>query len=95
MCNCLNKIEKEVKAKLVSGMKKKRQKIHEFIKESESGFQCKGLFFTSGSWEFVLPMEYKYIVEKADGTPEKRTITYKTNFIPSYCPICGKKTKLQ
>jgi hypothetical protein len=93
MCKCLEEIEVKVKDKFVSVLKNKGKAIHEFIDESESGFTCKGLMFSSGNWEFVLPMQYKYIIEKNDGEPEKRKSTYKTNFIPSFCPICGKKIK--
>lgn len=93
MCNCLDKMESEFKKRLISERETKGQKIHEFIDESESGFQCKGLMFSSGKWEFVLPVEYKYIILKSDGTPEKRISRYKSNLIPSYCPVCGKENK--
>lgn len=90
MCNCLEKTEKEVKKKIQEIVNGKGQTISEFVDESESGFQCKGLFMTGG-WQFVLPIEYKYILEKKDGTPEKRTTKHKTNMLPNYCPMCGKK----
>jgi hypothetical protein len=94
MCNCLDKMEKMIKGKIISTRKEKGQSgISEFVDESESGFTCKGLSFASGKWEFILPVQFKYILEKKDGTPEKRTTTYKTNLYPSFCPVCGKKTK--
>lgn len=91
MCNCLEKTEKEVKKMLVSRLTKQGKQFDSFVNESEGGFTCKGLMFSSGRWEFVLPLEFKYALIKKNGEKEKRASIYKTNFIPSYCPICGKK----
>ncbi len=90
-CNCLSEIEAEVKKKVSQIQKDKGRTIHEFVDESESGFTCKGLSFASGKWEVILPIEYKYRLLKKDGTPETRVTKKKTNFVPSYCPFCGKK----
>lgn len=91
MCDCLVNTEKEVKGKIEEIVTGKGQVISEFVKESESGFQCKGLFFNGSGWQFILPIEYNYILMKKDGTPEKRISKHKTNMLPNYCPMCGKK----
>lgn len=94
MCNCLEKMEAKIKEKIIASRKERGQSaIEQFVDEAESGFSCKGLSFSSGKWEFILPLQFKYILQKKDGTPEKRATTFKTNLYPSFCPICGKKQK--
>lgn len=88
MCNCVKELESKIKERFVSESK---EKIHEFVDESENGLQCKGLMFSTGKWEIVLPIEYKFRVLKKDGIPENRVRKYRTSVIPSYCPICGEK----
>lgn len=89
MCDCLQKVQTEVWNNAVDGLTKKG-KIIQNADFPENGFTCQGLMFSSGKWEFALPMEFKYVLQKKDGSAGA-TRKYKTNFLPTFCPICGKK----
>lgn len=91
MCDCLKTTQAEIKQNMLDSLKEKGQEIVGHVDECSEGFQCKGLSFSSGGWVFLLPLEFKYILRKKDGTPEKRTTTHKVNLLASFCPICGEK----
>jgi len=91
MCNCLKELEKRVIESHIKNLEDDGKKIDHFVDESESGFQTKALMLGAGKWSFTLPMEYKYVLQRSNGEPEKRITRYKTNFSPAFCPVCGEK----
>ena len=90
MCTCIKEVEKKFDEYFRENLAKRGIEIHEI---KEQGFTNLPFFVMGGDITFFHPYEVKYVAKKKDGTPEKRTLTFKTNLISSYCPVCGKKVK--
>lgn len=89
MCKCLQETQKKVWDNFVKTQKEKGVIVKDKGGLTPNGYTCQGLMFSTGSWQFILPMEFKYAFDNKNGREVKRT--YKTHMIPTFCPICGKK----
>lgn len=90
MCDCIKQAEKKFDELFKEKLKKRDTEIAEI---KEQGFTNLPLLMMDGENRFFHPYEVRYVAKKKDGTPEKRTLVFKTNLISSFCPMCGKPYK--
>lgn len=88
MCNCIKEAEEKFDQHFKDNLKKRNIEISEI---KEQGFTTLPFLMMDGPVRFFHPYEVKYVAKKKDGSPEKRTLTFKTNLISSFCPMCGEK----
>ncbi|MEQ5728533.1 hypothetical protein AB7360_05265 [Providencia alcalifaciens] len=86
MCNCMNRIAEELKAKLTP-------KVTEggVISDTETGWDNQMLDFSAGKSRVMLNYKFAYRAKKKNGEMAKNLTRLDMVVSMSHCPFCGEK----
>ena len=88
MCNCLEKVSKNLEEHLKAKIKPDNVYSYDRIGFDNECFMIDGNRLGTA---IGLPFHVEYFAKKKDGTRARSVTKAKTNLFMSYCPICGKK----